>query len=229
MKNVSILLLFALLIFSSCGTLLRTDFRNGFYHINKKDYARLFKDSMPTKQKYARVEVVENDSVVEFHLNDTVSTDVSYKEMPKIRLFNPSFDIDVLYNTFKIRPPVDDFPAQFDQNINAILYLGYRFDETNFKKSNSRTQKYYTRSKGFGFGGFIGLGATPMSEFVTQPSIKIQYDGLLVSYGVAAMYDFRRFNVGISLGQDNLTDANKSVWIYQNKPWMGVLFGINLN
>ncbi|WP_157766391.1 hypothetical protein [Pedobacter ginsengisoli] len=32
-----------------------------------------------------------------------------------------------------------------------------------------------------------------------------------------------------SLGLDMLTDKNRTNWIYQGKPWVGILFGITLN
>ncbi|MBX9852704.1 MAG: hypothetical protein K2X86_13240 [Cytophagaceae bacterium] len=38
-----------------------------------------------------------------------------------------------------------------------------------------------------------------------------------------------KFNAGLALGFGYLTDHNNDIWIYQNKPWIGVLAGLNLN
>ncbi|HNU42133.1 MAG TPA: hypothetical protein PKH83_06555 [Cyclobacteriaceae bacterium] len=35
--------------------------------------------------------------------------------------------------------------------------------------------------------------------------------------------------VGFALGWDYMADENKTIWIYQNKPWFGLSIGLNIN
>ena len=55
------------------------------------------------------------------------------------------------------------------------------------------------------------------------------YEGLVLHGGIAAIYDARAFNIGLAMGIDQLLGPDGSYWIYQNKPWFGVLFGLDLN
>jgi hypothetical protein len=38
----------------------------------------------------------------------------------------------------------------------------------------------------------------------------------------------KRITLGLSLGFDNLLDPNEHIWAYQQKPWIGLMLGINL-
>ena len=41
--------------------------------------------------------------------------------------------------------------------------------------------------------------------------------------------NFNNITAGLALGFDNLLDKNKKIWIYENKYWIGLTFGLNLN
>ena len=140
-------------------------------------------------------------------------------------------DIDVFTLPFKIRPAQGNLPAQLNANFNAALYIGRRFDLYSFR-SKQITPTYRVRqlrSRGFGYGVFTGLGAVYINDFVTKTPIGIEYEGIVVDVGVAAIYDARVFNVGLAVGLDHLMDQNRDRWIYQQRPWFGILFGLNLN
>ena len=127
---------------------------------------------------------------------------------------NSSITANIISVPCKIRPSVKDVPEQLNTNFSAALYLGTR-------KGNS---KY-----GFSYGAFTGLSAITMNPHVTEEKIDYEYDGLAVSNGIAAIYDNKKINLGLALGLDMLTDKNRTNWIYQGKPWVGILFGITLN
>ena len=44
--------------------------------------------------------------------------------------------------------------------------------------------------------------------------------------GIIAVY---KLTIELSLGFDNLLNANQDIWIYQNKRWYGFMLGLNLN
>jgi hypothetical protein len=142
-----------------------------------------------------------------------------------------SFDIDFLTIPFKYRFPAKGFPRQFNTNLNGGVYLGYRSDiyvlhyATNPLGISSRN----TTHVGFSFGGFTGLGGTAMNPWVTNDQIAIEYDGVVWTKGVAGIIGLNNFSTGLAVGWDHLLDRNKKFWIYQGKPWVGFVFGLNLN
>ncbi len=68
-----------------------------------------------------------------------------------------------------------------------------------------------------------------MSPHVTIERISQEYDGLIWSKGLAAIVGLNNVTAGVVLGWDHLLDRNRSLWIYQGKPWIGLAFGLNLN
>jgi hypothetical protein len=140
-------------------------------------------------------------------------------------------DVDVFTLPFKIRPAQGMLPGQLNSNFNAAIYLGRRIDLYNYRWK-SITPSFGVRelrSRGFGYGVFAGLGSVAINDFVVRLPIGIEYEGVVLDAGVAAIYDARIFNIGLAVGLDYLTDRNRTQWIYQQKPWFGVLFGLNLN
>lgn len=140
-------------------------------------------------------------------------------------------DVDVFTLPFKIRPTQGPIPAQLNSNFNAALYIGRRIDLYNYRWKPI-TPSYAIRqlqSRGFGYGLFVGIGSVTLNDFVTRIPIHIEYEGVVVNAGIASLYDARIFNIGLAIGVDQLMDANRSQWLYQQKPWFGVLFGLNLN
>lgn len=123
-------------------------------------------------------------------------------------------DLDIITIPFKIRPGLSGFPSQLNANLSTALYFG--------KRKELQDSRY-------GYGLFAGLGSVTMNPYVTLQAIDYEYDGFVSSVGIAGIYDTKRFNVGLALGIDHLMDRNKETWIYQHQPWIGILFGINLN
>lgn len=146
-------------------------------------------------------------------------------------LYQTEIDVDVFTLPFKIRPAQGDLPGQLNSNFNAAVYLGRRIDFHRYRWQpvTPSFDVRGLRSQGFGYGIFAGLGSATLNEFVTRPPIVSQYEGVILDAGIAAIYDARIFNVGLAIGVDYLADINRKTWIYQQKPWFGVLFGLNLN
>lgn len=68
-----------------------------------------------------------------------------------------------------------------------------------------------------------------MAPWFTNDAITSEYDGVVFMKGVAGELGFKQMTAGLALGFDNLLDNNNRHWIYENKLWLGILFGINLN
>ena len=155
---------------------------------------------------------------------------VNLWDIKELQLHRNTFDVDILTVPFKIRPSVKGFPEQLTADFDAALYLGRRRDNYTIKNVKTRgNSKLQITGAGYGYGGFIGLGSVAMNPYVTRNAIDYEYDGFVINGGFAGIYDAKRFNIGLALGTDFLVDKNRSNWIYHGKPWVGVLFGIDLN
>ncbi|WP_141106630.1 hypothetical protein [Hymenobacter gelipurpurascens] len=141
------------------------------------------------------------------------------------------FDLDVFTIPFKIRPSRGGVPLQLNTNFNAALYLGRRLDFyhlTSHQLLGGRRQPV-VRTTGLGYGLFTGLGSSLITPDFTRQQAVTEYEGFVVHAGAAAIYDAHIFNLGLAIGADHLLGPDGRSWIYQHKPWFGVLFGLDLN
>lgn len=142
-----------------------------------------------------------------------------------------SFDLDVLTILFKYRPYTAGFPNQLTTNFNGAGYIGHRSDLYILSYDASPLNSYQRRMSHFGYsiGFFGGLGATAMNPFVTNNRVMSEYDGVLITKGIAGLIGVGNLTFGVAIGLDHLMDKNRKVWIYQTKPWTGFTVGLNLN
>lgn len=148
-----------------------------------------------------------------------------------LKLKHSEFDFDIFTLPFKLRAGREGVPAQLNTTFNAALYLGRRLDRYQLRRAvlPSGRAVPQIRTAGFGYGGFVGLGSTIVTADLTHQRAITDYEGAVLHGGVAAIYDIRALNVGAALGFDYLLGADGPYWLYQGQPWLGVLFGLNLN
>jgi hypothetical protein len=141
-----------------------------------------------------------------------------------------SFDVDVMTVAFRYRPPQAGVPAQLSTNFNGNVFLGYRVDrfKLDFRSTPVGVKKTLTH-RAITAGVFTGFGSTPLNPTTTRTGIATEYDGLIITRGAALMIGINQLTVGAGLGWDFLTGPDKNKWIYQNKPWLGLTLGLNLN
>ena len=150
----------------------------------------------------------------------------------KQRLFKPSLDIDILTALFKVRPQAKNIlPSQLNANFNGNIYVGHRTDIYQIHYKKNPLDVYQRQINHFGFSGglFLGLGNTSMNASTTNNTISSEYDGLVLQKGIAGIIAINKLTIGVSIGFDNLLDNNNKIWIYENKPWFGLMLGLNLN
>jgi hypothetical protein len=141
-----------------------------------------------------------------------------------------SFDIDAMTVLFKYRPGEMGFPRQINSSFNGNLYIGYRIDRfwLDYKNTPAGMVKELKHSA-ITVGGFGGIGTAFISPWSTNYRTTDEYDGVVLTKGLALMVGVNRLTVGLGVGWDNLTDRDKDIWIYQNKPWYGLTLGLNIN
>ncbi|MES2616982.1 MAG: hypothetical protein V4613_03835 [Bacteroidota bacterium] len=235
-KRAGFICIGLLAVLSGCGIIgksPKTEFTNGYYHLK-------------TDNRRQSVYVDIKDDTLYVHpaqrVNNTIQPDTSksvivfQKQLnnqlyPHSSLSKNSFDMDFLTMPLKFRPGQKQVPNQLNANLNGALYLGYRTDKfkinyiPNPLKSTNRTITHY----GFSLGIFTGFGNTAMTPTTTGNSITMEYDGVVWTKGLAGIIAVNNFTVGLSVGFDNLMDKNRTIWIYESKPWYGLAFGLNLN
>jgi hypothetical protein len=142
-----------------------------------------------------------------------------------------TFDLDVLAIPIKYRGKEAGLPAQLNSEINAALYLGKRKDYFQVQYDQTPTMKFKRKIDhyGFSFGGFIGIGNAVINSDVSQGQVGYEYQGITFSKGVAGIIAINNFTLGVAYGFDQLLDGNASQWIYNQKPWVGLALGLNLN
>lgn len=145
--------------------------------------------------------------------------------------YNPSFDIDVLTLPLKFRFRTESVPQQLTSNINGNLYLGFRNDiyRVGYKQNPLKENHRSIHHIGTSVGAFFGISSEPINPWVTNDHVLIEYDGFLLSTGIAWIAGFNKLTIGFSLAFDYLLDQNRTYYVYQGKPYVGLAFGINLN
>jgi hypothetical protein len=153
--------------------------------------------------------------------------------MPGRYLYNSTFvrtsaDIDFSTVLLKYRPHSGNVQSQLSTNVNGIFYIGFRKDffKMTTHLSPGKVHKTNVRHTGFDFGPFAGIGITPVNYTVTMNGTMQEYDGIVLQKGFAVFGTVENMSVGFSIGFDNLLDKNKNIWVYNRKPWFGIIIGI---
>jgi hypothetical protein len=218
---------------TSCSVIEKAS-RHGFYN----DYYELSSGKNKAEKVYLDVsdEEINAYRVTENGLDDSVMISVSFPLVDSLYYFPMTFkrkslDIDLTAVLLKCRLPVDDHPAQMITDFNAALYAGWRTDNFWIRKEMDPLGK--TRDeiihRGYDFGLFVGTGATLIGPFSTNNIVTDEYNGMIIEYGLACFLETDFASFGIAAGFDYLMSPDRNSWIYNNKPWIGLIVGIALN
>ncbi len=224
----------ALISFScvSVDKIARHDFGSGYYMLTTEDknhtdiYASYTGDSITVypllKNKENRTP--DTSSFTGSSLKDITTGNLLYKSC----FTNTTIDIDLTTVIMKFRPGRQGVPNQLNANLNAAIYTGYRknFYKLIPEKTPLREVGSHIRQISIDGGFFAGIGITPVNPTVTSDRITQEYDGIVFQKGIASFLTLDNISVGLSIGFDNLLDENKSVWIYNQKPYIGLMIGI---
>ena len=234
----SILLVFGLVLLLSAGCvslgkLTRHDFDSGFYKLkvqgaaSSRVYAEVAEDSII-------VCPVTSDGKKEFpNTSSSMSTRVS--RIKKDNYFyrssftNNSVDIDLTSIIFKSRHSRDDVPNQFSADLDVAVYAGFRKDFYNIVSPVHpfHEEKSFIRQIGFDLGIFAGIGSSPINPTVTNNKVSQEYDAMIFQKGFAGFISISKISVGLAVGFDNLLDKSKSSWIYNQKPYLGLIISVS--
>jgi len=181
--------------------------------------------------RYIKVYVdVKEDSLAIIPVDKNKTGLTPIKEANNQIILRKSFDVDVLTVPFKFRPSAYNFPRQLTVDFNGSIFLGYRFDR--YKVLFSQTPVGVVkklRHRALTMGVFGGVGTTSVNPWTTNYRTTDEYNGFIFNRGISLMGGVNNLTVGVGVGWDYLTDRDKEIWIYQNKPWFGLTLSLNLN
>jgi len=173
---------------------------------------------------------VDDDSVRILPLKQSTPPKDFIKPAPGYTFLRRSFDIDVMTVPFKFRPAVENLPRQLNVDFNGSLFLGYRLDQykPHYNETPAGIEKK-VRHLAITAGIFGGLGTSSITPWTTNYGTTDEYNGFILNRGISLMGGVNNLTVGVGVGWDYLTDRDKEIWIYQNKPWYGLTLSLNLN
>lgn len=214
-------LLFLLIVLSACSSFKDTpkyQLSDGEYRFKQKG------------DRYQKAYVHRDEDTTRIVLSPPTNTPL-IPDPAKDQIFiKSSFDIDVITVLFKYRPSTSSLPRQLTTDFNGNAYFGYRVDRFRIRYKETplgRKETYHHR--GLTVGTFVGLGATSVNPSTTNNLTTDDYNGLVLTRGLAFMVGINNLTVGLGLGWDYITDRDKDIWIYQNTAWYGLTLGLNLN
>ena len=232
LKNI-IILIPAIGLLSSCSTLERASqhgLNDGFYQL-KSD----------SSEKQAVYLDVSEDNITVYPTTNKQPQSQPVLTIPLVTTDNISFqritfqkqglDIDISTVLMKYRPSIGELPAQLTTDLNLALYAGWRFDFYPVEHRKDPLNRSYAKigNRGFDFGFFAGPGTTLISPFTTRNKRSDEYNGMIIQGGFAGFIESNMASFGLSVGYDYLLSSDRNNWIYQNKPWVGLVVGVALN
>jgi hypothetical protein len=234
--NRLFLIILVIIISHSCvpvEKMARHDFTSGFYKLKTpgdepaRVYTTVIGDSVVV---YPMIKEGKNESPDISSLKGiSIKNIKSGKYLYRSCFVKNSIDVDLTTLILKYRPPRSGVPGQLNYNLNAALYIGLRRDFYKVVPYRSPLNHdiSFIRQIGFDAGVFAGIGSSFLSPTNTDNKITQEYDGMIFQKGVAGFITFDNISVGLAVGFDNLLDKNKSVWIYNQKPYVGLVIGIS--
>lgn len=233
-----LLILFCFLLTSSCKSFLENakyELNEGYYKMriegggDKRVYVYAREDTLVAFPQLGKGSRKQPDTLAASILPFPES--LKGKTLPAHIFHEYSFDLDILAIPVKYRPAREGAPRQFSSQFNGALYGGFRTDRYRVSYEPTplgiadRTITHY----GYSIGYFTGIGSEPINPWVTQDRYAGEYDGVVWSNGLAGIIGINSLTFGLGVGLDYLLDRNRSIWIYQTKPWIGLTLGLNLN
>lgn len=192
-------------------------------------YAEFLSESLPAPDG-DRSTLDKSDSLAIFFLHYNPTLKKLEEKSPWFRYQSTAFDIDLFTLPFKYRFATAGQPGQLEDKLNVGIHAGYRYDLGRYRTVYFRHNQHSEISSfSVGLGGFLCFAPAPVTSFNTGGQVQDEYQALGINYGIATTFSYGSFSAGLALGLERLANRDRVLWIYENKPWLGITVGLNLN
>lgn len=221
-----------LISLNACNTLNKASvhgFKSGYYEMQANQKHR--KVYVEISEEKLEVYPIQNNNISKAP-EITVNMENPEKTKPGPFLFRKQgLDIDLTTILMKYRPSTGGLPPQLTTDLNMAVYTGWRRDKFRLNVKENPLGKTFPVIGHFGydFGLFAGPGASQVTPSTTAGKTSLEYSSLILQAGMAAFLETDLASFGIALGYDYLVGPDRKIWIYRNKPWLGLVVGIALN
>jgi hypothetical protein len=228
-----IILIAAIGLLSSCSTLERASLHglnDGFYQLKSDSaekqavYLDVLEDNITVYPAANKQPQSQPTLTIPLETTDNIP-------FQRITFKKQGLDIDISSVLMKYRPSIGELPAQLTTDLNLALYAGWRFDFYPVEHRKDPLNRSYAKigNRGFDFGFFAGPGTTLISPFTTGNKRSNEYNAMIIQGGFAGFIETNMASFGLAFGYDYLLSPDRNNWIYQNKPWVGLVVGVALN
>lgn len=137
--------------------------------------------------------------------------------------------IQTLGIPFKFRGSINDtLPRQVETGFSGTLSVAWKFNWNVFRPEKNYLGKN-TNTISLALGIIpIGLGTVTLKKENTFSEIVLPRTALVYSNGAFVMFGVNNINFGIAGGFDWATGPEASKWMYQKKPWAGIVVGFDI-
>lgn len=192
-------------------------------------FAEFVAESLPPPDE-DRHTLDQSDSLAVFFLHYNRILNKLEEKSPWFRYQSAAFDVDLFTLPFKYRFATGGQPGQLEDKLNVGIHAGYRYDLGRYRTVYFRRNQHSEISSfSVGLGGFLCFAPAPVTAFNTGGRVQDEYQALGINYGVSTTVSYGSFSAGLALGFERLANSDRRLWIYENKPWLGITVGLNLN
>lgn len=128
----------------------------------------------------------------------------------------------------RFRGAVDTIPGSAESGFNLGLSYGYKINRVRWREEKNAFNSNTSRIGAAG-GLLASLGATELSSSnTTGDAFAIARKVPSLSIGAMLAVSFNGFDVGFAGGIDQAIGGHADDWVYQGKPWWGLVLGLGL-
>lgn len=130
---------------------------------------------------------------------------------------------------FKLRPKANDsIPYQLSTSANAGFAVGWEFTHKVYGNIYDGSAFLKSRTRQFSFAPAVFIGPTTVGLKNENTNNRVGKDRTVMGLNAGGMLVFGidKFNIGLATGCDIGLGSPSKNWIYQGKPWFGLVVGI---
>ena len=172
----------------------------------------------------------QSDSAAVWYVRYRPKTTATEEKSPWFYYQLTSFDVDLFTIPFKYRFSTAGRPGELITSANLGVYTGIRYDLGRFRTVSFRSERRSDiQSFSVGLGVVVSIDPVTINEFNTNGRVTNEYEAFGLNYGLATIVGYKSITAGLALGFENIADRNNRLWVYRQKPWLGLTVGININ